>query len=76
MTGRGKSGGARTILFYQQGKKLIFCFGFEKNEQDNLSHFQHKFLNQLSNSYQHLPEEEIISMIKNNRFFEVLKMEE
>ncbi len=25
LAGKGKSGGARTILFYQQGRKLIFC---------------------------------------------------
>jgi len=31
LPGRGKSSGARTILFYQKGEKLIFCFGFSKN---------------------------------------------
>lgn len=35
LQGRGKSGGARTILFYQHDQKLIFCFGFNKNQQDN-----------------------------------------
>ena len=76
LAGKGKSGGARTILFYQQGKKLIFCFGFEKNEQDSLTHTQHKILNQLSDLYHHMPEEEVISMVKNNKFFEIVKMEE
>ncbi|HLD69342.1 MAG TPA: type II toxin-antitoxin system RelE/ParE family toxin, partial [Candidatus Omnitrophota bacterium] len=31
LAGKGKSGGARTILFYEKDKKLIFCFGFKKN---------------------------------------------
>lgn len=75
LAGRGKSGGARTILFYQQGKKLIFCHGFEKNDQSNLSSFEVKFFNKLSDSYQHLPEEEVIKMIRNDRFFTISKTE-
>ena len=75
LVGRGKSSGTRTILFYQKDKKLIFCFGFEKNQQDNLSHLQFNILNELSDNYQNLPEEEVIKMIKNNRFFEISRME-
>ena len=75
LAGRGKSSGTRTILFYQKDKKLIFCFGFEKNQQDNLSHLQFNILNELSDNYQNLPEEEVIKMIKNNRFFEISRME-
>jgi hypothetical protein len=75
LPGKGKSSGTRTILFYQKDKKLIFCHGFEKNDQNNLTGFEIKFLNKLSDSYQYLPEEEIIKMIKNNRFFEISRME-
>ena len=34
---RGKSGRFRTILAHRQGQRLIFMFGFGKNEQDNIS---------------------------------------
>jgi hypothetical protein len=75
LAGRGKSSGTRTILFYQKDRKLIFCFGFEKSQQDNLSRYEFNFLNELSDNYQILPEEEVIKMIKNNRFFEISRME-
>jgi len=76
LAGKGKSGGARTILFYQEGRKLIFCFGFEKNQQENLSHAEVKFLNRMSDSFQNLPEEEVLKNIKTKEFFVISYMEE
>ena len=64
LAGRGKSGGARTILFFQQGKKLIFCFGFEKNSQSNVTDQERRLLDKLADSYQHSTEYEIIDDIK------------
>ena len=75
LAGRGKSGGARTILFYQKGKKLIFCFGFNKNQQDNLSHIELKLLNKLSDIYQNISEGEILKNIRYKDFYEIPKME-
>lgn len=75
LPGRGKSGGSRTILFYQKAKKLIFCFGFNKNQQDNLSNLEHKLLNKLSDVYQDLPEEEIVKNIKHKELSEIIGME-
>ena len=51
LTGKGKSGGGRTILFYQKGKKLILCFGFNKNQQDNLSALEIRLLHKMSDVY-------------------------
>src|SRR5271154_1668031 len=75
LAGRGKSSGTRTILFYQIGKKLIFCFGFRKNQQHDLSSLQIKALNKLSDSLQNLTEEVIIKNIKCKEFFEISKTE-
>ncbi|OGX08821.1 MAG: hypothetical protein A2Z88_09410 [Omnitrophica WOR_2 bacterium GWA2_47_8] len=47
LPGRGKSGGARTILFYQQEEKLVFCFGFAKNVQEDLYESDKKVLDRL-----------------------------
>lgn len=33
--GRGKSGGARTIIAYQISDKAIFVYGFAKNARGN-----------------------------------------
>ena len=73
LAGRGKSGGSRTILFYQKGKKLIFCFGFEKSQQSNLSSSETNFLNKLSDSYQNITEEMILKSIIHKKLFEILE---
>lgn len=36
MPGRGKSGGARTLVSADLGDRWFFLFGFEKNERDNI----------------------------------------
>ena len=76
LAGRGKSGGTRTILFYQLGKKLVFCYGFKKNQQPNLSSSEFKALNKLADLFQNITTEEaIIKNIKCKEFIEILKME-
>jgi len=76
LAGKGKSGGARTILFYQLGKKLIFCYGFEKSQQSNLSSSELNFLHKLSDGYQVLNENLILEGIQQKKFSKILKSEE
>ncbi len=75
LAGRGKSGATRTILFYQKGKKLIFCFGFNKNQQDNLSDGEFKLLNKLSDTFQQITEDAVIKNIKHREFIKILRRE-
>lgn len=37
LPGRGKSGGARTLVATNKGNRWFFLFGFEKNERANVS---------------------------------------
>lgn len=37
LTGRGKRGGARTLIATNNGDRWFFVFGFEKNERANIS---------------------------------------
>lgn len=37
LPGRGKRGGARTLVATQKGSRWFFVFGFEKNERANIS---------------------------------------
>lgn len=37
LAGRGKRGGARTLLATNRGDRWFFVFGFEKNERANIS---------------------------------------
>ena len=36
LAGRGKRGGARTLVATNKGIRWFFVFGFEKNERDNI----------------------------------------
>jgi len=36
MPGRGKRGGARTLIAYKAREKVFFTFGFAKNERENI----------------------------------------
>lgn len=36
LAGRGKRGGARTLVATNKGSRWFFMFGFEKNERDNI----------------------------------------
>ena len=47
----GKSGGFRTILAHRQGRRLIFIFGFAKNERDNISGKERLALLKLGEEY-------------------------
>jgi hypothetical protein len=37
LAGRGKSGGARTLIAYQVGEKAFFVYGFAKNARANIN---------------------------------------
>ncbi|MDO5623862.1 MAG: type II toxin-antitoxin system RelE/ParE family toxin [Pseudomonadota bacterium] len=37
LAGRGKRGGARTLVATNKGKRWFFVFGFEKNDRANVS---------------------------------------
>jgi hypothetical protein len=37
VSGRGKSGGVRTLLAYKSGNKAFFVYGFAKNVRANVS---------------------------------------
>lgn len=34
--GEGRSGGYRTLIFFREGERAVFAFGFAKNDRDNL----------------------------------------
>jgi hypothetical protein len=34
--GEGRSGGYRTLIFFRMGTRVVFAFGFAKNDRDNI----------------------------------------
>jgi hypothetical protein len=51
LPGRGKRGGARTLIATNLGTRWFFLFGFEKNERDNITYSELQGLQQIA---QHL----------------------
>lgn len=74
--GRGKSGGARTILFYQQEEKIVFCFGFAKNVKENLDDSEKKVLYRLSKDLLGFKPIDLDKLIQSGVLIEIAKMEE
>ena len=48
LTGRGKSGGARTLIATNKAERWIFIYGFEKNDKDNITHSELAFLQRIA----------------------------
>ena len=48
LPGRGKRGGSRTLVVYQQANKAFFVYGFAKNERANISDKELKALKLLA----------------------------
>lgn len=46
--GRGKSGGARTLIATNKGSKWFFVFGFQKNDRVNISDNELEALRELA----------------------------
>ena len=74
--GRGKSGGARTILYYQQEEKIVFCVGFAKNVRENLDETEKKILYRLSKDLLGFKHADIDKLVQSGVLIEIVKMEE
>ena len=61
--GKGKRGGSRVILAYKKNKRLIFLYGFNKNEKDNISFREKQTFKKLSDFYLSLTSLEISSAL-------------
>jgi hypothetical protein len=55
LPGRGKRGGARTLVVFRQGDKAFFVFGFAKNERANVSKDELKALKLLAKELLNYP---------------------
>lgn len=51
LPGRGKSGGARTLVATFKGGHWFFLYGFNKNEKDNISQDELELLKELAKDF-------------------------
>lgn len=73
--GFGKRSGYRTLVAFRSERRAIFCFGFAKNEKENISDSQLRMLKKLAKDYLHLPINQIERLIDRTRLCEVNRYE-
>lgn len=71
LPGRGKRGGARTLVAFKQGEKAFFVYGFAKNEQADISDNELKALKLLAKELLNYPSETLAKAMKAGELIEV-----
>lgn len=69
--GRGKSGGARTLLAYQVGNKAFFVYGFAKNVRANIKEDELKALKLYAKTLLGYSDKELTQAISAGELIEV-----
>lgn len=69
--GRGKSGGARTLLAYKVGNKAFFVYGFAKNARANISADELKALKHLAKELLSYSDKALTEAIEHGALIEV-----
>ena len=69
--GRGKRGGARTILAYKQNNIAVFMYGYAKNEKENISLKEKRALKELASMYFQYNDRELDKAVKKKILIEV-----
>jgi hypothetical protein len=71
LPGRGKRGGSRTLVVYQQADKAFFVYGFAKNERANISDKELKALKLLATELLSYTKPALAKAIKAGELIEV-----
>ncbi|MCB0318866.1 MAG: type II toxin-antitoxin system RelE/ParE family toxin [Bdellovibrionales bacterium] len=69
--GRGKSGGARTILAFKTNMNVFFIYGFMKNELENIDKLELQYLKKYADYLFSLNELDLIKLIDLDSVLEV-----
>ena len=69
--GRGKRGGARTLIATQLKDRWFFIFGFNKNERENISSHELKFLQQLAQDLLSLNDQDLKKALNTGELQEI-----
>lgn len=72
LQGRGKRGGARTLLAYRMGTKAFFMYGFSKNELENIDSKELKALKQLAATQLAWCDKQLALALHHKKLFEVI----
>lgn len=73
MPGRGKRGGARTLIGYTAKEKVFFIFGFAKNERENIDSNELKAIKKFAEELLAYTEQQLKQSIENGALREIKK---
>jgi hypothetical protein len=71
LPGRGKSGGARTLIATNKAERWIFLYGFEKNDKDNITHSELIFLQRVASDLLGCSDETLMNAIAHEELEEI-----
>ncbi len=71
LPGRGKRGGARTLVAFKQGEKAFFVYGFAKNERASISDKELKALKLLAKELLNYPAASLTKAIEAGELIEI-----
>ncbi|MET3108034.1 hypothetical protein AAKU67_004228 [Oxalobacteraceae bacterium GrIS 2.11] len=71
VSGRGKSGGARTLIATNKGSKWFFVFGFEKNDRANITENELEALQELAKELLAITVKQLDEAIQNGALTEI-----
>jgi hypothetical protein len=69
--GRGKRGGYRVIVAYRQEDRMVFLYGFEKGDKDNISSKELDALRKLGDYYMSLTQATLSAAVQDGSVIEV-----
>ena len=69
--GRGKRGGARTLVATNKGDRWFFVFGFEKNERGNVTDEERKGLRRITEHLLNLKAAQLEEAVKDGSLKEI-----
>ncbi len=69
--GQGKSGGYRTIIFFRQGERAVFVYGFAKSHRANIDPDEEEQFKEAARHMLRLTEKQIAELVKEGDFVEV-----
>ena len=69
--GAGKSGGFRSVVFYRQGERAFFVFGFPKSGQDNIRDDEEEQFKKAARVILAFSDEQIHQLVVSGQFEEV-----
>lgn len=61
--GKGRSGGYRTVIAYQAGRRSIFLHGFAKSQRQNISDVELVILRKLAKDYLALSDDQVEAFV-------------